>query len=764
MKEFLRLFTMSLVLVNFLVIFMPVYSQTIEGRIIDNSNQFPLSGAEIITHGTKVVTITDEDGFFEFQAQEFPINVSIRFLGYEIYQTLISEEVSNLIIGLEASNIQLGEIVVSSYESKQKIHEIPGSIAVVSKKDLQMDNEVYIIPALNRIPGIHMQSGAYNTNRLTIRGIGSRSLYSTQKIKAYYDEIPLTTADGQTTVEDIDPNQIHRIEILKGPASSLYGAGLGGTLLIKSKRTRPNFNDISFQTTGGSFGYMKNALDFNYGTQKVNLNLSGNRIHSDGYRENNEYDRASIGLSGRVLLNTKTSMSFLSNYIDLLAFIPSSLSRTMYDSIPGAAAPGWAASRGFEDYYKWLTGIGISHTFDNSSLLDVSIFGNYLSSYERRPFNILTQKSRALGFRAKYSINTILGNIPSTIVIGTEFFNDFYDWQTWIREDLDKGNLISDNHEKRTYTNIFTKMDLQISEKSFISAGFNINQTTFNYNDIYSIDSLDDSGNYSFGIKASPRIGYSYSLNNSVNLFGSISHGFSPPTLQETLTPDGNINENIQPETGINYEAGIKGGLLDQRLYSELTFYVLMVDNLLVARRVGDDEFIGVNAGKTQHNGIEITSNYAFFNPKTHTNQLNGILTYSLNHFIFKEFIDDGNDYSGNELTGVPRQVLNIGLLWDFKALYGNITSQFVDRMPMRDDNSIYSDPYHLINAKLGYKINLGKSFTLDVYGIGNNILNKKYASQILVNASSFGGNQPRYYYPGLSRNYYLGGKIKYKF
>ena len=81
-----------------------------------------------------------------------------------------------------------------------------------------------------------MHSGTYSTNRITIRGIGSRSLFSTNKIRAYFNDIPLTTGDGETVLEDIDPAFIERAEILKGPTSSLYGAGLGGTVNLKGSK------------------------------------------------------------------------------------------------------------------------------------------------------------------------------------------------------------------------------------------------------------------------------------------------------------------------------------------------------------------------------------------------------------------------------------------------------------------------------------------------------------------------------------------------
>ena len=349
MVRYLNLKIIWILLFGFFTIQMDVYSQSIKGIVMDNSNGHPLIGAEIFLHETQLITITDDKGAFRFEVNNLPVSITIKHLGYESYRTIYEEDIQELIVHLEGSSIYLGEILVTAYEADQKINEIPGSIGFISKRDLKMDNEVYIVPALNRLPGVFMQSGSYNTNRLTIRGIGSRSLYATQKIRAYFNEIPLTTGDGQTTLEDIDPNLIRRIEIIKGPSSSLYGAGLGGTLLIKSRNAEQGHKVIGFQTTGGSYGYLKNALDLDYGSQRVRLNLSGNRIHGKGYRKNNEFDRYSIGFSGNISLNPKTSISFLSNYIDLISFIPSSLNRDMFDATPEAAAPNWEEARGFDN-------------------------------------------------------------------------------------------------------------------------------------------------------------------------------------------------------------------------------------------------------------------------------------------------------------------------------------------------------------------------------------------------------------------------------
>jgi iron complex outermembrane receptor protein len=736
----------------------------IGGIIVDASNHSPLSGATIIYAENKI-SVSDSTGRYELAVSIFPVNIQVNYVGYETRKLLIKNPDQDLILELTASNFMLGEVVITAYDKKQTLVESPGSISLISKKDLKLDNDVTIVPALNRVPGIYMHSGTYNTSRLTIRGIGSRSLFGTSKIRAYYEGIPLTSGDGETSVEDIDPNLIDRIEIIKGPSSSLYGAGLGGTLLIKAKSPASMDKALKYQVTGGSFGYLKNGLSFDYGTQKHRLSANVNHIHSNGWRENNEFRRISSGITYKSYLSEQTQLELIGNYITLKAFIPSSIDRQTYETNPRAAATSWKNAEGYEDYDKYLTGLSINHAFTEKSELNANVFISGRNSYERRPFNILTENAKATGGRTRYQYHHIGSFIKMDMMAGLEYFIDFYNWETYEIIDKEQGDLLSDNKEKREYINIFLKSDFTFPSKTFITLGLNVNRTHYDYQDIFSIDNEDNSGNYQFGTILSPRLGITQSLNQDISIYINLSHGFSPPSLAETLTPEGNINPDIKPETGMNYEIGTKGQVLRNRLFYDIALFSMHINNLIVARRTGDDAFVGVNAGKTVHNGVEFTLNYDFLNPGSAERNFFGFITYTLADYSFKEFIDGDNDYSGNELTGIPRHVLNGGVGFKTRpGIYGNVNYQFVDKMPMKDDNSVYSDSYQLLNLKAGYSRSLFSRITFDLYGLINNLLDTHYASMIMVNASSFGGSEPRYYYPGLPRNFYLGVDLSYHF
>jgi iron complex outermembrane recepter protein len=140
---------------------------------------------------------------------------------------------------------------------------------------------------------------------------------------------------------------------------------------------------------------------------------------------------------------------------------------------------------------------------------------------------------------------------------------------------------------------------------------------------------------------------------------------------------------------------------------------------------------------------------------------VNVYAAYTFADYRFDEFIDGESDFSGNKLTGASPHLLNAGIDLNpgSKGLYGNLNFQFVDAMPVRDDNAVFSSAYRLLNLRLGYRFSIGKRWNLDAYGGINNIWNEKYASMIQINAAGFGA-APRYYYPGLPRHFFAGFSV----
>ena len=741
----------------------------IEGKVVDAETGSPLAGV-LITSKTSVQEIVSDDQgrFYLYNQGEYQVSRK----GYETKDFVVASD-AYFVIQLNAKVSELDEVVVHSNQIPISRRNSVASMEILTKKDIERGNDINISEALNRVPGVFVQSGALNTNRFTIRGIGSRNLFGTSKIRAYFKDIPLTNGSGETTIEDFELAAISRMEILKGSTSTIYGAGLGGTIHLTPQNAYVDETSVNTQLTTGSYGLFKTAINFNHGTLINSFRGVYSNTHLDGYRDNNQYNRQTFTFTSNHFINEKNSLTTLISLVDLKAFIPSSINEDTFLNDPTAAAFTWGQAQGFEDSERAIFGVTWDHQYSENSKQVTSIFGSLRNGYEPRPFNILEENTAAYGIRSRFLGNTSLFKKSLKYTVGVEYFKDRYiskTYQNLYQQFPDEtgsvqGALLSDFKENRSYHNLFVEARYALFSKTILVVGLNYNQTSYTLKDRFpfSDNNPDQSGEFTFDGILSPQLGLSQWLSENTSLYANISRGFSPLSLQETLLPDGQINTDLEPETGWNYEIGFRGNAANGKLQWNTALYRIDLRNLLVSRRTAVDQFIGVNAGKTQHDGLEVQLNYDWI--RTTSFQLNTFLNYSRNDFIFKEFVDEDDDFSGNQLTGVPDQVLNMGVDFNSKfGLYGNINFQYVGSQPITDSNSLFSDSYQLTNIKIGYQRTIFSQMKLSVFFGINNVFDEKYASQILINASGFGGNAPRYFYPGNPTNYFGGLNINYSF
>lgn len=673
----------------------------------------------------------------------------------------------NVFSQTQKDTTQLSEITLVK-ETGTKYQNTAISVSQLSAADLQKNDGVIITSALNSIPGVYMQQGNLNTNRITIRGIGARSQFSTNRITAYFEDIPLTNAEGESVIEDIDVENLGGIEVLKGPNNSIYGSGLGGVILLKSKPIINNF--VQNMTQVGSFGLWRQNISVGVQNENNYLLANYNHLQSDGFRDNSRYNRDAFNLSGSLALNEKSKLSFISVFTRLKAFIPSSLNETDFENNPQTAPANWAQSEGFESYKRLVLGINYKLNINSRLNWSTSIFGNYKDAFEPRPFDIIDDINSALGLRSLLNYNTKLFNADTQLTVGTELmtedytfslFRNLYQQQPGVGSV--KGDQFAKTNQNRNYIRAFISQSTNINNTWFFEAGLSLNSTTYTQKDEFNSDTSSERESYSFETVLSPRLGISYKANPNTNIFGSVSRGFSVPSVAETLTPEGSINTELKPERGWNYEVGVKSTLLKNKLYTELTLYSLQVNNLLVARRIAEDQFVGINAGESSHKGAELSLRY---NETLFNNiEVSPYFTGSLNHYRFKDFVDGDEDFSGNKLTGAPNVQWQTGL--DINTDFGlSIFASLlhVGAIPLNDGNTLFSDAYSVTNLKAMYQFPLFKSITANISAGVNNLFDLNYAASILPNAVGFGNAAPRYFYPGAPINYFGNINLRYQF
>jgi iron complex outermembrane receptor protein len=694
--------------------------------------------------------------------KNYKLSFFINFLFLFYFTSIFSQ--------VEKDTVALSEITLKGSPIKNVLQNVAASVSVITTADINKSDRIILTPVLNKIPGVTMQQGALNTNRITIRGIGARSQYGSNRIKAYFDGIPLTSGEGETTIDDIDLTSIEKIEIIKGPNSTSFGSGLGGVIQLFSRET-PLLESFGKSTvTFGSFGLLQQRLSAGYSDSKTNIFTSYTDLESDGFRANSSYNRKSFNLHGKQKVGTNGSLSFLGTFTRLKAYIPSSINEADLKNNPEKAAATWAAAQGFESYDKFMFGLGYDHWFSEKWSIQTSVFSNFKDAYEPRPFDILDEKTSAAGFRSNLNYKDQLFSLPMEISFGTELLTEKYEYslfknlyQSQPGQGSIQGDEFSDIKQNRKYTNYFLQMELWISEKLHFETGMALNTTKYSLEDVFENNSGSQKMPFTFGNVWSPRVGFSYKISNGKNIFTSISKGFSVPSVAETLTIEGQINTDLKPEVGWNYELGFKGNWIKNKIYTEVTFYSTQINNLLVARRIGNDQYMGINAGSSSHTGLEFFVNYKFL--QLTQLQITTYFSGAVNNFKFKEFLDGDADYSGNQLTGVPEKQFNFGLDLNTKNGFSvNTSFRTIGKIPLNDANTKYSERYSLLDIKTTYVFTIFKILTTELNAGINNVLDTKYAANILPNAIGFGTAAPRYFYPGNPVNYYGGFSVAYVF
>ena len=659
---------------------------------------------------------------------------------------------------------QLDEVILLDALKTKNATGITAS-EVIGAKTFQNYSPVDMVSAINQVSGVYILSGALNTNRITIRGIGARTLFGTDKLRLYYNDIPVTNGSGFSTIEAYDLENLSQVEVIKGPKGTAFGANLGGAIILNPKEALGRSTNISNNLTVGSFGLLKNNLSFNHYDGKLRLGLQYGHMVTDGYRDNSNFERDGLLLNAAYRIDEKNSISLLVNHIDYTAQIPSSLGATAFSEDPKQAAFTWRSARGYEANNYSLLGLNYTHLFNEKLKNSTSIFYTYLDHYEPRPFGILDEFTNGYGFRTRFTGNFDKGEYT----FGGELYKDEYSWDEYenlYEENEGQGSLqgerFAENKEFRSQWNAFGTALYKLTDAFSAQVGLNINKTDYDFQDLFNSGTANKSADRSFKAIVLPSLDLNYIFSDDQQVYANISRGFSNPSLEETLTPDGVINPDIAQETGMNYELGTHLFLHDKRFYLNLALYQMDIKNLLVAQRVGDDQFIGKNAGKTRHRGLEITMNYRW--DLSSQIQITPFINYTLSNHEFIEFIDGDNDFSGNPLTGVPKQRRTAGLQMQFFSdFYWNIVHQHVSEIPLTDANTLESEPFTVFTTRLGYRKKLSERFTVGIdLGI-NNVFDKIYARSVLINTQGFGGSEPRYYYPGDARNFYGSLRLGYR-
>lgn len=643
-------------------------------------------------------------------------------------------------------SIQLDEFLVSSYRYNSNMRQVAAPVQIIGTKSIENNDIGDVSAMLNTIPGVNMQSGTFQTTKLTIRGIGSRSPYSTNRTRAYLDDIPLTTGDGTTVIDDVELTFIEKIEVTKGPHSAWYGSGMGGSLRFVTRQAPENDFDAASQFSMGSFGLQKLSANtrMRHASGYVNLGLA--RISGDGYRQNSDFHRNSMLLSGQLEKNSR--INYVLVYSDVHAQTPSSIDEATFIQSPENAASNWLQVEGYKKYERLLGGFRVETPINPSLKNMLTVSGSMYDQYELRPFNHLDDRAIAFSLQE----NLMYSHASFTFSAGLEWLHENYFWRI-----LANNSLLEQQKSKelRDQYNAYFSFETKPHPALTVSLAGNLNATTYSIVDLFLADATDYSGDYFNKMIFSPKLGLNYRRHQSMTFYASVGHGFSNPTVEESLNSDGLLNTSLKPEQGWTIDLGTKMIALSNTLFFDASAYYILLHDLLVTKRISEELFFGENAGTTTLKGLEMQLKYR----PTAAFQVTASINGSDNRF--KTFISDGIDYAGKALPGIPRIYSNIDVQTHlFRNLQLHALYTYSGTQYLNDANSISTNDWQTLNLRAAYAINIAGKFEIQCIAAVNNVFNEHYASMVLINAPAFGGRPPRYYYPGMPRNVLFTVKV----
>ncbi|RYZ19224.1 MAG: TonB-dependent receptor, partial [Chitinophagaceae bacterium] len=229
--------------------FTAVYAQTVfKGKVVDAGTNQPVHGVTVSCFNNQINTITDTKGNFTLTATTPPDSLHFTSVGYNAKS--IATPVVELYVSLSPSFANLNEIVVTGGREVQRRTEVPVAINVISKTAINETKATRLDLLINKIPGAFMVDLGNEQHSMSVRQpLGYKSLFLYLE-----DGIPVrTTGDfNHNALIEINQASLERIEVVKGPASSLYGSeAVGGAINFITQSPSP-FLSGKIQAEAGS--------------------------------------------------------------------------------------------------------------------------------------------------------------------------------------------------------------------------------------------------------------------------------------------------------------------------------------------------------------------------------------------------------------------------------------------------------------------------------------------------------------------------------
>lgn len=735
-----------------------IYAQsTFKGTITDIKTGVAIQYANI-SIGNELGTTSDEKGFFvinNIPAGEYSMHIS--YLSYEtLTQKIIIQENEDLELEfkLNPTTFTADDVVITATKTENYIQNIPTRINLISSRQIEAIPAQTTDDLLALVPGINISRsfGIFShSSTVTMRGLNGQEQ---GRVLVMIDGIPTNKSDGGSVNWNLlNSDQIERIEVVKGPGSSLYGGNaMGGAINIITKKPTESFQG-------------KTSID--YGTYNTM--------------------RGQLYLSGRLKPNTDKGL-----YWDLNSFYRQSDGYMTASEADQIANPYLVKS----DLQEWGTTAKLGYDFNQHNGLELSLLyydddratGEkvYQSEGNNREHDTYHIRAKYYGAKNKLKWNVNLFYLNEDYKRISEYLKDDYTFYKVLSNRVDLGALSSlsyqlshqtitagidlkqgsvdakdeyytstdvvNNRGKMNNLGLFIQDEITLfNEKlkiigglrfdyaKFFDGEFNIQDPTAETNFMLAYNNTnltEDNWN-----ALSPKLSIQYALSKKHRIYASYARGFRPAVLDD-MCRSGRIkggfkvaNQGLKPEYLNNFEIGADARFFNRLRTSVSTYYSRGKDFMYYVN-TGDSLDLGYglrpiikasNISEVEIYGVELEANY-FLNEHI---ILNANYAYSYSQIMKYEPLDvnDPVDLTNKYLSDVPSHIGSISVNWQNKIMNTGLTARYIGERWVNDlnqtDEIVLDDKYPTYTT---IDLKLSKSFK-QLFAILRiqNILDTKY-------------------------------------
>ena len=741
---------------------------SVSGIVIDTETKEPIVSASIKVKNADNYVFSNNNGKFNLDNVSSTDSLVVSYFGYE---NIIVSVGNSTRIELISSINNLEQLIVTANREGQIRTDAPVAISVLSKEILDDTKATSLDQVLNKVNGVFMVDLGNEQHSMSMRqplSYGSLFLY-------LEDGLPIRTMGvfNHNALIEMNMAAVNKVEVIKGPSSSLYGSeAIGGAMNFITHKPSV-LTTAQIQIQGNNLGYKRTDFVASNTFNKFGIVASGYYANkTNGPIDHSDFNKIAVNFRGDYFISNKTTWTNTLSYIDYKTDMTGSLDSLEFFNQDFSSFHSFTERTVKALRYRstlkqeWSSK---SNTQFNLFFRDNSIgqIPSYRVKDDYKPWNGQGNPLLAHGEKNENAFKSYGGVIQhqqkvdfwnANIIAGASLDfspNDYFAEYIQIDRTADgfytgyqmQDSLLANYDVGILNTAMYSQVQLNPIKKLKVTLSGRYDLIQYKYDN--HLDSTAFSGapddTYSFH-QVTPKLGLTYDFGKGKGAYANYSVGYTPPGVTDLFR--GVTVPTLIAASYQNYELGGWISLLKNKIILEISLYQLNGTNEIINVRQSDGSTEKENAGKTLHQGIEYTIRY---NP---INDLQIRFSGSNAEHLFVEFIENGNDYSNNEMNGAPNFIANGEIMYKPSFLKGfriGLEYQMLSEYYLDANNTEKYEGFSVFNARLGYKI---KGF--DFWFNTLNITDKYYA----VNASKSAWGKS--YRLGNPRTFNIG--LAYKF